>query len=84
MKENKPYYSTETIISKDKRIAELEKGINDLKSQLKQVQQQFTNLIKKQFMLKNLKSINNTAHFNIGFNNWDTFQAVYKYLGPGK
>ena len=46
LKGNTPCNQTETIASKDKRIEELEQGINDLKSQLQKAQQQITNLIR--------------------------------------
>ena len=75
---------TEAIANKDKRIEELEQEINDIKLQLENAQRQITNLIKRQFILENLKAMKNTAAFYTGFNNWDAFEAVFNYLSPGE
>ena len=75
---------TETNANKDKRIEELEQEINDIKLQLENAQRQITNLKKRQFMLENLKAMQNTAAFYTGFNNWDAFEAVFNYLNPSE
>ena len=82
--EKECYDLTETTANKSKRIEELEQEINDIKLRLENAQRQITNLIKKQFVLENLKAKKNTAAFYNGFNNWNTFEAVYNYLGPGE
>ena len=54
--EKECYDLTETITNKNKRIEELEQEINDIKLRLENAQRQITNLIKKQFVLENLKT----------------------------
>ena len=84
LSEKECYDLTETTANKNKRIEELEQEINDTKLRLENARRQITNLIKKQFVLENLKTKKNTAAFYNGFNNWDAFEAVYNYLGPGE
>ena len=64
--EKECYDLTETTANKNKRIEELEQEINDNKLRLENAQRQITNLIKKQFVLENLKTKKNTAAFYNG------------------
>lgn len=67
----------------NKRIADLEQEIADLKSQLQNDQCQIRNLMEKQFTLENLKSKNNTIHFTLDLTAGMLLRQCI-YLDPGE
>ena len=69
----------------NKKIEILKSKIEDLKQQQHDTQRKYDSLRSKLFSLDSLKAKNSgTAAFYTGFQDWDSFTAIYNYLDPGE
>ena len=68
----------------NKKMEILKSKIEDLKQQQHDTQRKYDSLRSKLFSLDSLKAKNSgTAAFYTGFQDWDSFTAIYNYLDPG-
>ena len=77
-------YLMEIINNNNKRIYKLEQETDELKRRLQDTQRQNDALNKRLFTFENLESKDSNAAFYSGFQTWDAFMAVFKYLDPGE
>ena len=77
-------YLTEIINNNNKRICKLEQEIDELTRRLQDTQRQNDALNKRLFAFENLESKDSNTAFYSGFQTWDAFMAVFKYLDPGE
>ena len=69
----------------NKKIEILKSKIKDLKQQQHDTQRKYDSLRRKLFSLDSFKAKNSgTAVFYTGFQDWDSFTAIYNYLDPGE
>ena len=77
-------YLTEIINNNNKRIGKLEQEIDELTRRLQDTQRQNDAHNKRLFTIENLESKDSNAAFYSGFQTWQAFMAVFKYLDPGE
>lgn len=66
------------------RIKCLEQEINELQAKANELEVNCERLKTKVFSLDRFMANNNAAHFYTGFENWDAFMTLYRYLKPGQ
>lgn len=72
------------VTTQCERIRHLELEIKDLNSKIRGLEENRDNLDKKVFKLNKFMSNNCAANFYTGFENWDAFMCIYRYLNPGQ
>ena len=72
------------VAEKGERIRVLEQKIQELESEQRELEENNETLQSKVFCLDKFKSVNAAATFYTGFEDWDTFMAIYNYLDPGQ
>ena len=77
-------YLTEIINNNNKRIGKLEQEIDELTRRLQDTQRQNDARNKRLFTFENLESKDSNAAFYSGFQTWEVFMAVFKYIDPGE
>lgn len=65
------------------RIKNLESEINELERKVKELEVNNELLDKRIFKLNKFMTKDCAASFYTGFENWDTFMCMYRYLNPG-
>ena len=71
------------IESTDSSETEMNQQLIDLKSKLEKAHQHIESLQKQTFTVDRFRGDDSSIKFYTGFPNWDTFDAVFKYLNPG-
>ena len=71
------------IESTDSSETEMNQQLIDLKSKLEKANQRIESLQKQMFTVDRFRGDDSSIKFYTGFPNWDTFDAVFKYLNPG-
>ena len=74
---------TNEIESRDNSDTEMNQQLIDLKSNLEKANQRIESLLKQLFTVDRFRGDDSSIKFYTGFPNWDTFDAVFKYLNPG-
>ena len=74
---------TNEIESTDNSETEMNQQLIDLKSKLEKANQRIESLQKQMFTVDRFRGDDSSIKFYTGFPNWDTFDAVFKYLNPG-
>ena len=74
---------TNEIESRDNSDTEMNQQLIDLKSKLEKANQRIESLQKQLFTVDRFRGDDSSIKFYTGFPNWDTFDAVFKYLNPG-
>ena len=64
-------------------VAELKQQLVDLKYESEKAEKRIDSLQKQLFTVDRFKGDDSSIKFYTGFPNWETFQAVFKYLNPG-
>ena len=72
------------VTTKGETIQILQQEINELQSQIKNLQEHIEKLQQRVFSLNRFMSNDKAAHFYTGFDNWDAFMIIYKYLNAGQ
>ena len=72
------------VTTKGETIQILQQEINELQSQIKNLQEHIEKLQQRVFSLNRFMSNDKAAHFYTGFENWDAFMIIYRYLKPGQ
>ena len=71
------------IESTDNSEREMNQQLIDLKFKLEKANQRTESLQKQMFTVDRFRGDDSSIKFYTGFPNWDTFDAVFKYLNPG-
>ena len=74
---------TNEIEFTDSSETEMNQQLIDLKSKLEKANQHIQSLQKQMFTVDRFRGDDSSIKFYTGFPNWDTFDAVFKYLNPG-
>ena len=74
---------TNEIEFTDSSETEMNQQLIDLKSKLEKANQHIESLQKQMFTVDRFSGDDSSIKFFTGFRNWDTFDAVFKYLNPG-
>ena len=74
---------TNEIESMNSSESEMNQQLIDLKSKLEKANQHIESLQKQMFTVDRFRGDDSSIKFYTGFPNWDTFDAVFKYLHPG-
>ena len=74
---------TNEIEFTDSSETEMNQQLIDLKSKLEKANQHIESLQKQTFTVDRFRGDDSSIKFYTGFPNWDTFDAVFKYLNPG-
>ena len=64
-------------------VKQMNQQLIDLKSKLEKANQHIESLQKQMFTVDRFRGDDSSIKFYTGFPNWDTFDAVFKYLNPG-
>ena len=74
---------TKEIESRNNSYTEMKQQLIDVKSKLEKANQCIESLQKQMFTVDKFRGDDSSIKFYTGFPNWDTFDAVFKYLNPG-
>ena len=74
---------TNEIESTDSSQTEMNQQLIDLKTKLEKANQHIESLEKQMFTVDRFRGDDPSIKCYTGFPNWDTFDAVFKYLNPG-
>ena len=74
---------TNEIESTDSSQTEMNQQLIDLKTKLEKANQHIESLEKQMFTIDRFRGDDSSIKCYTGFPNWDTFDAVFKYLNPG-
>ena len=74
---------TNEIESRNNSDTEMKQQLSDVKSKLEKVNQCIESLQKQMFTVDKFRGDDSSIKFYTGFPNWDTFDAVFRYLNPG-
>ena len=69
--------------SQERRIHQLEQQMNELKSEIEDLRRRNEQLQSQLFTVERFKENDSALNFYTGFQNWNAFMAVFRYLNPG-